>query len=99
MLLKLSANTVAGQWRILTALPNTRWREVIVDERSTVKHSPDNDPEDRQHLCFKKAGHEMCPDMSLAPDQSVAESVAGTAGGATPNMMPVSTSNRCPFRS
>src|SRR5580765_6755739 len=39
MLFKFSANTVAGQWRILTALPNTRWRKVIVDERSTVKHS------------------------------------------------------------
>jgi hypothetical protein len=35
--LKFSANTVAGQWRILTALPITRWREVIDDERATVK--------------------------------------------------------------
>jgi hypothetical protein len=39
MLFKFSANTVAGQWRILTALPNTRWRKVIVDERSIVKRS------------------------------------------------------------
>jgi hypothetical protein len=36
-LLRFSAHTVAGQWRILTALPITRWKEVIEDERGIVK--------------------------------------------------------------
>jgi hypothetical protein len=37
MLLRFSAHTVAGQWRILTALPITRWRKVIDEKRRKVK--------------------------------------------------------------
>jgi hypothetical protein len=37
MLLRFSALTVAGQWRILTALPITRWREVIDESGNEVK--------------------------------------------------------------
>ena len=39
MLPRFSAHTVAGQWRILTALPITRWRKVISESRSKVKRS------------------------------------------------------------
>jgi len=37
MLLRFSAHTVAGQWRILTALPITRWKEVIDESGNKVK--------------------------------------------------------------
>jgi hypothetical protein len=37
MLLRFSAHTVAGQWRILTALPITRWKEVIDESEKEVK--------------------------------------------------------------
>jgi len=37
MLLRFSAHTVAGQWRILTALPINQMEEVIEDERGRVK--------------------------------------------------------------
>jgi len=37
MLLRFSALTVAGQWRILTALPITRWREVIDESGNEIK--------------------------------------------------------------
>jgi hypothetical protein len=37
MLLKFSANTVAGQWRILTALPITRWKKIYMRQAVEVK--------------------------------------------------------------
>jgi hypothetical protein len=36
-MLKLSAITVAGQWRILTALPNHQMQRVISEGESEVK--------------------------------------------------------------
>jgi hypothetical protein len=36
-LLRFSALTVAGQWRILTALPITRWRKTYMTEAGKVK--------------------------------------------------------------
>jgi hypothetical protein len=35
--LKFSANTVAGQWRILTALPITRWKKIYMRQAGEVK--------------------------------------------------------------
>jgi hypothetical protein len=37
MLLRFSALTVAGQWRILTALPITRWKKTYMTEAGKVK--------------------------------------------------------------
>jgi hypothetical protein len=37
MLLRFSAHTVAGQWRILTALPITRWQKSYMRAAAEVK--------------------------------------------------------------